>query len=144
MAKGVQYNPDTTLLRLDELKKVPARAADGVAKYWLNSLKRRFNAMESPEGVPWEPLSEKYKATKPAAVRDKILVLSGRLKGSFTYAVSQQRIAFMTTVPYAATHQFGSAKKNIPARPFLGFSKTNLREIEKVIKEKIYGVKRRK
>ena len=143
MAKGVQYNPEIPLLWLDELKKVPAKAADGVAKYYLNALKRRFNSMETPDGMPWKPLSEKYKATKPLAVRDKILVLSGRLKDSFTYAVSQQRIAFMTTVPYAATHQFGSAKKNIPARPFLGFSKSNLKEIEKVIDEKVYGIKRR-
>lgn len=143
MAKGVQYNPDIPLLWLDELKKVPAKSADAVAKYYLTSLKKRFNSMETPDGVLWKPLSEKYKATKPASVRDKILVLSGRLKDSFTYAVSQQRIAFMTTVPYAVTHQFGSAGKNIPARPFLGFSKTNLKEIEKIINEKVYGIRRK-
>ena len=144
MAKGVRYNPDIPLLYLDELKKVPAKAADAVAKYYLSALKRRFSAMVSPSDVPWKPLSEKYKATKPASVRDKILVLSERLKNSFTYAVSQQRIAFMTTVPYAAAMHFGVPKKNVPARPFLGFSKTNLKEIEKVINEKIYGIKRRK
>ena len=143
MAKGAQYKPEILLLYFDELKKVPAKATDAVAKYFLNALKRRFNAMETADGVKWKPLSEKYRASKPVSVRDKILVLSGRLKDSFTYASSQQRIAFMTQVPYAATHQYGDAKRRIPARPFLGFSKANLKEIEKIINEKVYGIKRR-
>lgn len=143
MAKGAQYKPEIPLLYFDELKKVPAKSTDAVAKYFLNALKRRFNAMETADGVKWKPLSEKYKASKPVSVRDKILVLSGRLKNEFTYASSQQRIAFMTQVPWAAAMNFGVPSKNVPARPFLGFSKANLKEIEKIINEKVYGIKRR-
>jgi len=90
-----------------------------------------FNAHESPDGLPWEGLSDvtlQKRRKGPRPGNSQILEDSGLLKNSFTHNVSGNSVEIGTNVEYASTHQFGAKKgqyaKNtpwgdIPARPFL-------------------------
>jgi len=80
-----------------------------------------FDNQASPAGVPWQPLSPSTQKNKKT---NKILFESGNLRGSLTaFGTHNQAIvgvnATYKSFPYGLTHQFGSTKLNIPARPFL-------------------------
>ncbi len=136
-----------------------------IGEYLLISHRERFRAQESPEGVPWAPLSDltlrrkmlrgvrrekggKRRSltdadgsTKIGAIRAlgsaKILIDRGYLVGSLTYAVSPDRLVFGTPMIYGATHQFGDPECNIPARPFLGVSDRDRLEIFDILQRHV-------
>lgn len=86
-------------------------------------------AKESGPDGKWSPLKinrrriGRYRKLRGA--RHKILQDKGRLRGSIQPVVeSPHRAVIATTgVIYAATHQFGNKKRNIPARPFMWLSR---------------------
>lgn len=85
-----------------------------------------FEAQAAPSGAGWEPLKEATLRRRRGG-GGRILIDTGRLRNSLT-AVAQAtalRVGQITggaTPKYARVHQFGSAKQNIPARPFLPFT----------------------
>lgn len=93
----------------------------------------------------WPPL-------KPETIRrkgsSKPLIDTGRLRNSITHKVEGDKalvgIFGGEVLVYAAVHEFGSPKKNIPERSFLrlGFDK-NKEEIERLIDAEIEKVLRR-
>lgn len=89
----------------------------------LRSHKDRFSEQKDPDGKPWAPLSPAYKARKKKN-QDKVLMLSGNLRDLLRYQIeaggAEMRLG--TDRVYGASHQFGDAKRNLPARPFLGLS----------------------
>jgi phage virion morphogenesis protein len=105
-----------------------------VGEYLLAAHDERFAAQQSPDGDPWEPLSEKYRARKKRN-KGKILVLDDLLGGTLRYQVTAQSLVFGTDRVYGATHQFGRDKANIPARPFLGISQDEETEVLRLIGE---------
>lgn len=107
-----------------------------IGKYLELSHRERWPLAQSPEGVPWAPLSEVTKARKAKNV-DTILVESGDLRETLRYQlVGNDSLEFGTDRVYGAAHQFGMPKGyagttergspipwgDIPARPFLGIS----------------------
>ena len=105
---------------------------ESVAEWLREVIFQSFGREESPEGVPWKPLSEPYatlKATgqvgggpgprKVGAVRlaslKKILELNGELFRDATNSVTiaGNTITAGSILPYAAAHQYG-ASINIP------------------------------
>ena len=74
----------------------------------LNSHPKRWALEPSPDGIPWEPLSEQYAERKrqerPAA---GVLVFDDLLKGLLRYQVRNNALKLGTDRPYGATHQFG-------------------------------------
>lgn len=65
-----------------------------------------------------------------------ILVDTGTLRASVTgkgegyiRRLGPTRLVMGTNIKYAATHQYGSPKKNIPARPFLLFQPEDIQRI---------------
>ncbi len=94
----------------------------------------RFRRQESPEGDPWAPLSEKYRARKKRN-KNKILVLDDLLGGTLRYQATAGSLVFGTDRVYGATHQFGRDKANIAARPFLGLSSDDERRVLELIGE---------
>ena len=97
-----------------------------MGEHLLNAHRERWDRQVSPDGVPWEPLSEAYAARKrrqrPAA---GILVYDDFLRGTLRYQASSQSLELGTDRPYGATHQFGREDGRgapIPARPFLGLA----------------------
>ncbi len=101
---------------------------DDMGEYLLEAHEGRFDAGRSPEGDPWEPLSPRYKARKKRN-KGKILVLDDILGGTLRYQTTAGSLLFGTDRVYGATHQFGRADAGIPARPFLGLSSDDGKEM---------------
>ncbi|WP_288729059.1 phage virion morphogenesis protein [uncultured Aeromonas sp.] len=87
----------------------------------LLSHRDRWDAQESPEGEPWAPLSEKYRARKPRHA-DEVLRLNDDLRDTLDYQVDPQTLYFGTPMVYGAAHQFGRPEINLPERRVLGLS----------------------
>ena len=51
------------------------------------------------------------------------------------YHATTDRLEFGTDRKYGATHQFGDPRRNIPARPFLGLSDDDHREVLDILQE---------
>lgn len=94
----------------------------------------RFEAQESPDGTPWEPLNPKYAARKKKNA-DKILILDEFLRDTLAYEADADGVEFGSNRIYAATHQFGADDRGIPARPFLGISDDDEAEILEILRD---------
>lgn len=100
--------------------------------------KARFDAKADPEGSAWEPWSEDYKAQQlvrhPGA---SLLERSSRLREDVTHEVAPTELLIGARTVYAAVHQFGY--EEIPARPYLGLSLDDRRDIGELIDDFIRG-----
>ena len=109
-----------------------------IGEVLLDIHESRFNAQESPDGIPWQELSPWYKESKPKQ-KDKILTLDGTLRSTLRWQIEGNTLLFGTNLIYGAIHQFGGIIKPvsanalnvggrpvkqvvIPARPWLGIS----------------------
>lgn len=130
-------------------------------KILLDRTKRRFVTKTTPRGTPWRrwasgtverrrrKLSSGAVGASPFAVAHHgILVLTGSLYHSIRVFhgantrlrtqgfVGQSGMGFTvgTRHPEAARHQLGDAKRNIPARPFLGITRGDANAIERMMR----------
>lgn len=92
-----------------------------------HELAQGFNSGVSPDGTQWAAL--KKPRPKGHNQNNKPLLDSFNLFRSVVDSHSEhvegatdQGLTLGTYVEYAGVHQAGSQKKNIPARPFMGFS----------------------
>ena len=113
-----------------------------IGEHLLNTTRERFVSQTAPDGAPWEPLSEDYRERKERNAH-KILTLFGILRGQIDYRAGPDRVEVGSPTIYAGTHQFGAGVGafgtttrgtpipwgGIPARPFLGVSDDDAREI---------------
>jgi phage virion morphogenesis protein len=107
-----------------------------IAEELLNSTQDRFDLQQSPDGVPWAPLSEKYlksKRKRESDGADAILVLEKHLRGELAYNSGDDWMEITAPRVYAATHQFGDDSRNIEARPFLGISDDDMSTIHGIL-----------
>lgn len=118
----------------------------------VSNTQDRFDAGTDPQGQAWAPLSAAYAGLKrgPGVLREA--GMRGGLQGSITFEVAAggAEVAVGSNKIYAAIHQFGGTirAKNapflrfrtvagwaavrsvtIPARPFLGLSRTDEEDI---------------
>lgn len=111
------------------------------------------NQQQAPDGTPWAKLNPKYAQNKPRHLQNRKLTLSGHLRKSIRWQLlDSQSVLVGTNVKYAAIHQFGGTirpKKGkalafggrfvqsvtIPARPYLGISEQDNKEIQEIIKD---------
>jgi phage gpG-like protein len=118
------------------LERLRARAADmtpamtDIGEELVSRILDSFEREASPYGEKWAPLKAatifgrarrfKTKKAKAAAVAGhRILQDTGALRSSIEIqSVGNGHVSVWSRVPYAAVHQFGSARKNIPARRF--------------------------
>jgi phage gpG-like protein len=105
--------------------------------------KRRFIQQRDPAGHPWRKLSP---ITIKRKGHSRILIETERLMESVTTRTSDSirelirqprsaRIRFGTKVPYAMVHQKGT--RRVPRRRFIGFTKRQMKEHEKWIREEV-------
>lgn len=94
-------------------------------------LAQGFQSSKAPDGTHWAPL--KHPRPKGHNQDNRPLIDTGKLQDSVLYTgedhieeVVGQGMLLGTTVDYSAVHQEGSTKKNIPARPFMGFSEKTI------------------
>ena len=137
------------------LKRLAREAADftpalrEIGEMLVAGTKQRFETKRAPDGEPWAPLSPVTVARKG---NDDILVgETNNLSDQIAYAISGHVLEVGSTMPYAATHQFGAKKGeygktkrgapipwgDIPARPFLGLSSEDEADIAAIIAEHI-------
>lgn len=102
----------------------------------------RWDRQVDPEGRRWTPLSPRYQRRKKKH-KDRILVLDELLRDLLHYQAGADRLDFGTSSLYGATHQFGDPTRNIPARPFLGISGDDEREIQEILAEHLARALRR-
>jgi phage virion morphogenesis protein len=165
MTNGVRIVGDMGRLerKLRALQK-PALARVGrtVGEALVSSTIERFNAQRDPTGKPWAALSvastfgslRRKDFTKRGQIRKaserklkmrKILIDTARLRNSISSKAVGNVVAVGTNVAYARVHQMGGeagrkkARVTIPARPFLGVSDADKREIKRIVDDEIAG-----
>ncbi len=124
-----------------------------------------FKNQRGPDGKAWAPLAPStiegraYRATKGYRSRlkkkrrgrhskvfkrhlvgAKALEDSGTLRGSVVTEYDDRSAAVGTTLSYARVHQFGSSRKKIPSRPFIGMSATGLLLVRKILERALVKV----
>ena len=142
---------------LDALIKIESNLDDTqglfnhIGETLLDIHEARFNAQESPDGVPWQALSPWYQESK-AKQKDKILTLDGNLRSTLHWQIEGNTLLFGTNLVYGAIHQFGGTIKPvrgnalnvggrpvkqvvIPARPWLGVSTQDKLLLVDVVRE---------
>ncbi|HYW05015.1 MAG TPA: phage virion morphogenesis protein [Gammaproteobacteria bacterium] len=127
----------------------PRPALRDAGEALLRSTRHRFDTQTAPDGHPWAPLSPATVARKKKN-KDKILVLDGYLRGTLNYqVVGGTTLELGSPMIYAGTQQFGAHKGqygstrrgspipwgDIPARPFLGLSAGDKREVLAILQE---------
>lgn len=83
-----------------------------VGEHILHTTRERFRTQQSPDGIPWQALSKKYKKKRN---KDKILTERGHLQGQLVMQSNKDSAAVGSNRIYAAIHQFGG-DINMPAR----------------------------
>mgnify|MGYP003675147565 FL=1 len=111
-----------------------------MGEHLLESTQDRMSQELSPDGTPWEPLSINTIEQKDLTNQsEKILRGYGTLADTLSYQVNSNQLMFGSNLEYAATHQFGRDKANIPARPFLGVSGEDEIEILDILRWHLLG-----
>jgi len=111
-----------------------------MGEHTLESTQDRMSQELSPDGTPWEPLSINTIEQKDLTNQsEKILRGYGTLADTLSYQVNSNQLMFGSNLEYAATHQFGRDKANIPARPFLGVSGEDETEILDILRSHLLG-----
>ena len=132
------------LERLGKVEKTGMLHALG-AEVESQTRRRIGEEKESPEGEAWQAWSPAYAQTRHAG--KSILLGEELLLDSITYAVpSDDAVLVGSNLIYAAIHQFGGAevgRPGLPARPYLGISAENERDLAGVIEDYIEGVFKR-
>jgi phage virion morphogenesis protein len=109
-----------------------------IGEYLLRCTQENFENERDPEGRPWQALHPKTVARKAKQRKiRKILQQDGDLRGGINYQASRRGVAIGSPSPYAAIHQLGgragrNRAANIPARPYLGLSQSDLEEIRRI------------
>ena len=97
--------------------------------------KMRINKTKAgPDGTPWLPWSEAYDETRNHA-KHSLLIESGDLEESIQNYTVGDVIMIGTNLVYARHQQLGSGLDvgGIPARPFLGVSDQDRRDIQDLV-----------
>lgn len=125
----------------------PRRQAEGLANIGgliESQTRARFDERTSPEGDPWAAWSEGYAATRKKG--QTLLVASGGFRDSIAWDLTGEELRVGSNMVYAALHQAGGTDDMapgaaaVPARPYLGLSDENVREIEDAMGDWIEGL----
>ena len=131
------------LRRLSEAGRNLEPALADIGEHLVNSHQERWHLEQSPDGVPWAPLSPDYAEWKQRKRPNAgILVFDDLLRGQLAYVVSGRQLQVGTNRPYGARHQFGSDGPDAlgrhittPARPWLGVSDDDEAIILEIIRD---------
>lgn len=131
---------DRALRAVAELGEVErSELSEGIGALIENSTKRRIaNEKTAPDGTPWDGWSEGYAATRRSG--QSILVGEGNLRDSIQFFATGDEVEVGSNLIYAATHQAGREEDGIPARPYLGLSARDERDIKDLIEDFVADV----
>jgi phage virion morphogenesis protein len=134
---------EAVLAEYQRLIASPGVLLDDIGQHLVNTTDERFDRRESPDGQPWAAVSPAYARRKAAgratkrsgAVTDpaQVLELSRDLRRGIRHQVNDTHLLVGTNVEgYGAAQQFGHGE--IPARPYLGVSAEDEREIALILR----------
>lgn len=144
---GVSFNvaiKDTVTPAVAKLAKQianPDPALDEIGAMLVTSTQQRFEAERSPDGKAWQehaPATVEMRGPDATILRHK-----ANLYDSVTHAVaSKAGVRVGTNRKYSRIHQLGGKagrglKVTIPARPYLGISGDDAKEIDSIFKDHI-------
>lgn len=127
----------------------PRRRAEGLASIGgliESQTRRRFDERRAPDGAAWPSWSPAYASTRRAG--QTLLVASGAFRDSVAWTLSGDALTVGSNLVFAALHQEGGSDDMapgpaaVPARPWLGVSPDNIREIQDVIGDWLQELKR--
>lgn len=143
--RGLNEHQQANENRLNKLLDLTPVMDSMSAEYISSISPKRFRDQKTPEGVKWAKLAlESERALERKfgdAIPGGILRRKGDLMRSVQRKVHAKGFAVFTNHISAATHQFG--RGGIPARKFLGFSRSTLKRWNKR-QEKFIASKERK
>ena len=108
---------------------------EAIGTFLENSTRQRFDDKKDPEGLSWANLmSDTIKRkTNKHGQNAGILVESGNLFSSLTYAADKYEVSIGTPESYGVYHQFGTT--DMPKRSFLGVSSDDKQSIQQMIND---------
>lgn len=147
---SITLNDTQAVKKIDEIAKQlknPRLLYAELGEQLIQQHKKRIDKGEDPTGKKWKPLQPWYNASKKGK---GILRESGQLRNTLAYNLKPNGLEFGSPVEYAPVHQFGAiikpkrkkalalgggelgfAKKvNVPARPWLGVSDNDAKDLE--------------
>lgn len=151
----ININPWEWQKVYDRIQEVEERATNlrpavqAVAQYMVRSIKNRFRTKRAPDGKTWPANTATTIFLKG---NDNVLIHSGRLKDSVRATrMTSKGMSIIadaknprTGQSYASYMQRGVRRtggfipgKRIPPRPYMGFSRENVRRIGKIFQEYI-------
>lgn len=96
------------------------------------TVRRIREEKEAPDGSAWPEWSEPYARRRHGG--HSLLEGEGDLATSIHFALQgNDTVVIGSNLIYAATHQEGDSRRNIPARPYLGLSADNEAELEATV-----------
>lgn len=112
-----------------------------IGEYLHGSTLDRAALEQAPDGSPWAALSPRYAAKKTRLRPDvTILRFDNHLLGDrFSYQVETDAVVLGTSAIQGAAMQFGRPDINLPARPWLGLSELDEREIVQIAQDHLSG-----
>lgn len=136
----------------EQAKIDPSGLMPRLGEYLMRSTEQRFKSQTAPDGQPWKALNPDYAEAKKYN-KGKILTLRGYLRRYIHYQIPDSNtVEVGSNLKYAAIHQFGGVirpkeKKalrfggrlvrqvTMPARPYLGISAKDDKEIREIIRD---------
>ena len=113
MSTSVTINRDQILIALGSLGGAVADVGAMLrimGELMRTSIAQTFRDEGSPAGS-WPALAESTRKKKGYSAGHKLLVLTGRLRNSISYAVESNQLTIGTNVVYAGVQQYGSADR---------------------------------
>lgn len=102
-----------------DFEKLKSPVEDAMAEKFFQMVRLNFGNFGIDRPIEWAPLSPAY--AKRVGREHATLFLSGSLEAAIKIESNPDVSRVFVTdndVPYALAHQYGSEKKNLPARPF--------------------------
>lgn len=125
-----------------KVSKAATNVAHEMGEQEKELVKQRITTTKtSPDGTPWAPwsLSTLQQRMREGSYSRGLLYRTGALLASIHYRVRQTvngaTLAITSNAPYASFLQFGTPK--MPARAFIGWGRTSINTIRKLIKKQI-------
>jgi len=102
-----------------------------MAEIMADGVERIEHGTKSPAGKTWDGWSPDYARTRTGS--NKLLFGEGVMADSFSIKHRGDEVDIVSDSDYALTHQRGSSKRNIPAREYMGLSRSVEKTIEGVL-----------
>lgn len=111
-----------------------------VGAFLERKAKLRFSTETAPDGRKWVALRPSTIAQKKRLGKSsRILTRDGGMVASIAFRVSGNAVTVKPSVDYAIYHQLGAARRNLPARPFMGFEAGDVEAIAQIIGDYLGG-----